>query len=173
MGYFDKSINSSMKQDASERAIYFPWAYLGKGWVLANSGTEAKLRKFMAAYNIIWGVLLIGTIFLTKDPVETKLLLCYIPAMLALFCFGTFRILAGCQVSGETLTFNEYYTAAAKGSNKVALLLGLLGCVAVFGLSVYASMHAKSLSDKAVCVFGMGFFALGAGKMLYLLKLKR
>jgi len=172
MGYFNRSVDNSIKRDASGRTIYYPWTYWGEGRVIEDPATEAVLRNFVSAYNISWVLIIIGSMFFSDPDRQTALLLGAVPVMLMFFHFITRRILRGCPVSEEALTFKEYHTAVIKNLSEGALLLILICCVAVSGLSGWAFLYTKSLSDKAICILGLILFGLGAAQTVYQLKLK-
>ena len=169
----ERPFNNSVKKDAAGRTVYFPWFYLGKGRVIENAGTEARMRKVVKVYNFTWMVLVLAFSIFFQD--KTRLLIFAMPLMWALFHLASRLVLAGCPVSAEKLTFREHSAAVAKSFNEVALFLVLLFAVIGTGVCLWAVAAMPAQADpvgKAIVIFGIFFLGLASANIAYLFSLK-
>ena len=132
----ERPFNNSVKKDFVGRTIYFPWLYLGKGYIIESADTEARMRKVVIIYNFIWMILVLafGVVFQNKS----RFLILAMPVMWMLFHFVARGVLAGCAVSAEKLTFREHNATVAKNFNEVGLFLFLLCALAFTGVCLWA-----------------------------------
>lgn len=174
MGHFDKWVDVRLKKDPSGRSVYFPRAYWGNGRVIQNPEVEIRLRKFAVAYNIAWSFILLALVVLfANGEIQIFLSLASILFMYGVQFFWTRHILTDCPISEEKLTFTEFQKAEAGCADKIVLSLLTLVCIFFAAASSYGLITVQSLHSRAIGVFGLLFFGLGAAKFIYQLVLKR
>lgn len=172
MGHFDKWVDARLKKDPSGRSVYFPWAYWGNGRVIQSAEVETKLRKFAVTYNIIWSILIALVVLFTESDIQILLCLVSIPFMYGVQFFSTRYILTGCPISEEKLSFTEFQKAEAGYIKELVLFLFILVCIVLAAASFYGLVTVQSLHGRAIGIFGLVFFGLGAAKFIYLLTLR-
>lgn len=170
----ERPFNNCVKKDSAGHTVYFPWSYLGKGRIIESAATEARMRRAVKIYNLIWAVLVLtfGVFFQDKS----RFLIFAMPAMWLLFYFISSVVLAGCPASPEKLTFREHNSAVAKNFNEVALFLCLLIALVFTAVCIWTLSAALSkptaLGDKAIVFFGIFFFGLASANLAYIFSLK-
>lgn len=172
MGHFDKWVDARLKKDSSGRPVYFPRAYWGNGRVIQSPEVEIRLRKFAVAYNISWSVLVAFAVLFTDNDTQILLFLVSIPVMYGVQFFWTRYLLTGCPISEEKLSFTEFQKAEAGYVKELVLFIFTLVCIVLAAASFYGLVTVQSLHGRAIGIFGLVFFGLGAAKFIYQLTLK-
>lgn len=172
MGHFDKWVDARLKKDPSGRSVYFPRAYWGNGRVIQSPEVEIRLRKFAVTYNITWSILIALVVLFTEGDIQILLCLVSIPSMYSVQFFWTRYILTDCPISEEKLSFTEFQKAEAGYVKELVLFLFTLICVVLAAASFYGLITVQSLHGRAIGIFGLVFFGLGAAKFMYQLTLK-
>jgi hypothetical protein len=140
MGYFDGLADASFKKDSNGKDVFYAWGVLGKGRVLPDEATKAKLRTFVIRYyQIMLPIAILLGIFRL-----------WLPAILVLtvltlgFYLYVNHLTKACPICTEKLTLKESYKNSAKSHNTLMLwfllfasLLFVLGGMWMFLKGIY------------------------------------
>jgi hypothetical protein len=159
MGYFDGLANSSFKQDAQGRELFFPYGILGKGRVLPDAETTVAIRAKVVNF---YKVLMFAGIPLMVVLVNLPGGVVAVAAVGVIACIGSwlyFRSLtAGLAVSDERLSYAEAQRNSAQGHSYLGLIvLSILSLVFVLaGLFLLAVDDAEVRLIAIACIVLFG-----------------
>jgi len=60
MGYFDDLFDGIFKTNSKGNSFFYPWGFLGKGYILPDAKTKQKILNVIANYYIISFIFLLG-----------------------------------------------------------------------------------------------------------------
>ncbi len=167
MGYFDGLTSGSFKTAPDGRRLFYPWGYLGRGYVLPSDDTADRLRRQLKTYYIVMLVGIVGTsgfrAFITSAVVAGVCIIFY--------AIWASRQVAGLQPAGEAMTFGESSAAQARAFGPRALWL-LEICSLLFvagGIFMYLSDPAKWPMALVTTIF----FGCCAASIGYLIHVRR
>lgn len=119
MGYFEGLTNASFKKDRSDTTVFYPFGALGRGRVVPDQDTEARIRTFIARFY--------KTSFLSMFAVGLFVGRVWVMVLLPILCgwfyFGSSSLTRSLPYSEEKLTLKESYTNSAAGHNKSTLVI--------------------------------------------------
>lgn len=164
MGYFEGLADASFKKDSNGNNVFYPWGVLGKGRVLPNETTKAKLRTFVIRYYQI----------MLPTAILLGIFRLWLPAILVLtlltlgFYLYVNLLTKDCPICTEKLTLKESYKNSANSHNTLMLWLLLL-------VSLLFMMGGIWLFFKGRLFIGLGsvvFFGLCSAVIILMLKVK-
>ena len=165
MGYFDGLADASFKKDSNGNDVFYAWGVLGKGRVLPDEATKAKLRKFVIRYyQIMLPIAILLGIFRL-----------WLPALLVLtaltfgFYFYVNQLTKNCPICTEKLTLKESYRNSANSHNTLMLWFMLL-------VSLLFVIGGMWMFIKGRLFLGLGivvFFGLCSAAFILMIKVKR
>jgi hypothetical protein len=165
MGYFDGLTSGSFKTAQDGRRLFFPWGYLGRGYVLASEPDAERLRRQVKLYYVVTLVAIVGTsglhAFLTSAAVAG--------ACIVFYALWARRQVAGLQPAGEAMSFRESSVSQAREFGARALWL-LEICSLLFvagGIFMYVSDPANRRVALLTFIF-FGCCAVAIGYMLFI-----
>jgi uncharacterized membrane protein (UPF0136 family) len=163
MGYFDGLTSGSFKTAPDGRRLFYPWGYLGRGYVLPSDDTADRLRRQLKTYYIVMLVGIVGTsgfrAFITSAVVAGVCIVFY--------AIWANRQVAGLQPAGEAMTFGESSALQARAFGPRALWL-LEICSLLFvvgGIFMYLTDPAKRPMALVTTIF-FGCCAASIGYMI-------
>lgn len=165
MGYFDGLADASFKKDSNGKDVFYAWGVLGKGRVLPDEATKAKLRKFVIRYyQIMLPIAILLGIFRLWLPA-----LLVLTALTLGFYFYVNQLTKNCPICTEKLTLKESYRNSANSHNTLMLWLMLVASL----LFVVGGMW---MFIKGRLFLGLGsvvFFGLCSAAFILMIKVKR
>ena len=110
MGYFDGLTSGSFKTARDGRKLFFPWGYLGRGYVLASEQDAERLRGKLKAYYVVMLVAIVAT------SGSHAFILSAVIAALAIVFYAIWarRQVAGLQPADEAMSFREASASQAR-----------------------------------------------------------
>lgn len=167
MGYFEGVSSLYIKKDGEGRAVFYPWGVFGKGYVLPDEARESGMRRFLKTYTIT----VIAAFAITAAFGLGWLIAALVGAM-AWFFLAVKRMLKGCPVSAEKMTFRESYSNAGRSHNAVTLWVLLLISLFFTFIGFFLAWRGYPAPQSAVMgLAGLIFGALSAA-YVYMLKVK-
>src|SRR3954469_20648308 len=153
MGYFDGLANSTFKKDAQGRDLFYPNGMLGKGRIIPDAETAAKLRdKVVQFYKLFMFGGLPAIVILVNVPGGIPILV----AVGVIATVGTwffFRSLArDLPVSDERLGYREAQRNAARGHSYFGLVM--LAVISFFMTAM--GFFVLMIGDQEVFWIGFG-----------------
>ena len=165
MGYFDGLADASFKKDSNGNDVFYAWGVLGKGRVLPDEATKAKLRKFVIRYyQIMLPIAILLGIFRL-----------WLPALLVLttltfgFYFYVNQLTKNCPICTEKLTLKESYRNSANSHNTLMLWLMLLASLLFVAAGMWMFIKGRLFLGLGVVVF----FGLCSAAFILMIKVKR
>jgi len=115
MGYFKNLTETSFKLDKEGNTIFFPWGFIGKGYILPSKILETKIRRFLLGYYLISLILVI----LIGAFLDLWILVFILgPIAILIWIFQAWRFIRGLQQSPVRLTVKDNAKKLfAKGSS--------------------------------------------------------
>jgi hypothetical protein len=152
------------KVDESGTPLFYPWGSLGKGYIVKDKKTEAKIRNFIAYYYVCLFILMAAFVF---AGYAYYLFILLLPVFIV-WEIGT-RALTKTLVATEIrLTFSESMKLFARARNRVTLLLTAVLSLIFLILSVKTFLSHRSFWLGLAVVF---FIVMALGNW-YVFKLK-
>jgi len=165
MGYFDGLADASFKKDSNGNDVFYAWGVLGKGRVLPDEATKAKLRKFVIRYyQIMLPIAILLGIFRL-----------WLPALLVLtaltfgFYFYVNQLTKNCPICTEKLTLKESYRNSANSHNTLMLWLMLLASLLFVAAGMWMFIKGRLFLGLGIVVF----FGLCGAAFILMIKVKR
>ena len=167
MGYFDGLTSGSFKTAQDGRRLFYPWGYLGSGYVVASQQDAERLRRQLKTYYIVMLVAIVGTsavhAFVTSAAVAAICIIFYE--------IWVRRQVAGLQPAGEAMSFGESSASQARAFGPRALWL-LEICSLVF-IAGGIFMYVADPANRLMALFTLVFFGCCAAAIGYLLVARR
>ena len=167
MGYFDGLTSGSFKTAQDGRRLFFPWGYLGRGYVLASDDEAERLRRQLKTYYIVMLVGILGTsgfhAFITSAVVAGVCIVFY--------TIWAHRQVAKLEPAGEAMSFRDSSTLQARAFGARALwLLEICSLLFVAG-GIF--MYVADPANRAVAMLTTIFFGCCAAAIGYMLVVRR
>jgi len=173
MAYRDRA-DLYFKTASDGRRLFFPWLYLGQGYLLASEQDYERLRRRFKAYqsasmNLAWLALPAIFVWLHSQYFLSGIFL-VIALWIAFGLIWTRHLAAGLEATNERLSLDETFLAAARQLGSAKLWLAEIGCLAFLLMS--AVLFIVGRADWIV-LCGAVFFGFGAVSLGYQLILLR
>src|SRR5262245_2972311 len=124
MGYFDGLTNASFRKDAQGRDLFYPHGVFGKGRIIPDAQTAARLRASMKRFYIVLFVAFLPLIVIANVMhLPILYLVIFALAVMALSVAHMLKLAQGLPYSDERLTYRESLQNSARGHNKAILIL--------------------------------------------------
>lgn len=153
MGYFDGLTSGSFKTAQDGRRLFFPWGYLGRGYVLASDQEAERLRRQVKAYYVVMLVAIVAT-----SGVHAFMLSAAVAALAIVFyAVWARRQVARLQPAQEAMSFGESAQAQARayGPGKLWMLeASSLAFVAIGGFLYVAEPANRTMALLTIVFFG-------------------
>jgi hypothetical protein len=162
MGYFDGLTSGSFKTTPDGRRLFYPWGYLGRGYVLPSDDTADRLRRQLKTYYIVMLVAIVGASGFRAFTSAVVAGVCIV-----FYAIWASRQVAGLQPAGEAMSFRESSAAQARtfGARTLWLLeISSLLFVAA-GIFMYLTDPAKWPMALVTTIF-FGCCAASIGYMI-------
>lgn len=162
--YFKRLSDRLFKVDETGRTLFYPWGSLGKGYIVNDKKTEARIRNFIAYY-YAFSFISIAAFFITGF---IKYSFIFLLPVFIIWQIGTKLFTKSLEATEIRLTFSESMKKVARGRSRVTLLLtAVLSSILVI-LSVATFLTYRSVWLGLAVVF----FIVMALLNWYVLKLK-
>ncbi len=163
MGYFDALAASSFKTDDLGQVLFFPWGFLGRGYVLPTAREADRLKRTLVRVYAVVLLVVIGLVMFAPIWVAFALLVPYT----VLYALCVRRVTKDLRPAEDRLTLNESYANQAQRHSTWVLWLLLIGSLLLVagGLAMLALDPSRWLIGSASAVF-FGFCAFAILRML-------
>lgn len=159
--YFNRLADRLFKVDDKGRLLFYPWSYLGKGYIVADEANEKSIRRFVSYYYVAC-LALAAAFFVTDFMIYTAALL-----LVLVWILGVKYLTRNLKPAETKLTFTEGMTSLAKRRSKTTLVLAVLAGIFLVALSIDGYLAQKSIWIGLVVIFFTVLTALN-GYVLYL-----
>ncbi len=167
MGYFDGLTSGSFKTAQDGRRLFYPWGYLGRGYVLASEQDADRLRRQLKIYYIVMLAAIVGT-----SAVHAFVISAAVAGICIIFyAVWARRQVAGLQRAGEAMSFRDSTALQARAFGPRALWL-LEICSLLF-VAAGIFMYAADPANRLMALFTTIFFGCCAVAIGYMLVLRR
>jgi hypothetical protein len=167
MGYFDGLTSGSFKTARDGKKLFFPWGYLGRGYILASDHDAERLRRQLKTYYIVMLVGIVATsgvhAFITSAVVAG--------ACIVFYAIWARRQVAGLQPASEAMSFSESSASQARSFGPRALWLLEL-CSLLF-VVVGVFMYTADPTNRPIALVTTIFFGCCALAIGYMLVIRR
>jgi hypothetical protein len=162
--YFKRISDRLFKVDENGRTLFYPWGSLGKGYIVTDKKTEAKIRNFIAYYYACC-LISIAAFFFTDYMKYSFMLL--LPVFIV-WEIGIRSFTKNLVATEIRLTFSESMKIFAQARSRVFLLLAAVVSIIFVALSIATFITQKSMWSGLSVVF----FIVIALLNWYVLRLK-
>ncbi len=167
MGYFDGLTSGSFKTAQNGQKLFFPWGYLGRGYVLASEQDFERMRRQVKTYYVVMLVAIVAT-----SGTHAFMLSAAVAALAIVFyAVWARRQVARLQPAGEAMSFRESSTSQARAFGPRALWL-LEVCSLLF-VAGGIFMYAADPANRLMALFTVIFFGCCATAIGYMLVIRR
>jgi hypothetical protein len=167
MGYFDGLTSGSFKTTQDGRRLFFPWGYVGRGYVLASNSDAERLRRQLKIYYIVMLVAIVATsgfhAFIAAAAVAG--------ACIVFYAIWARRQVAGLRPAVEAMSFRESSASQARAFGGRALwLLEICSLLFVAG-GIF--MYVADATNRSMALFTIIFFGCCAASIGYMIAVRR
>ena len=166
MGYFDGLTSGSFKTGHDGQKLFFPWDYLGRGYVIASEQDGERMRRQLKSYYL---TLLIAIV--SASAVRAYIVSAVAAALgIVFYVIWVRRQVASLQPAGEAMSFRESSLSQARayGARKLWIMeIGALLLMAA-GVFLYVSYPAK----RPMALLTVIFFGCCAAVIGYMLVIR-
>jgi hypothetical protein len=159
MGYFDDLFDGVFKTDPKGNSIFYPWGFLGKGYILPDAKTKQKILNVIANYFIISFIFLLG-VGVYWDWLYALALL---PIFFIWYYFTYSKLTKNLLVTNSRLSLRESLKNSAN-SYKIITLWAMFAASLVFLLFFLVLLTSKKtglIEFAGVIFFGICTIAFG------------
>jgi len=161
--YFNRLANRLFKADDKGRSLFYPWGYLGKGYVITDKMIEKNIRQFIAYYYAVCFALMAGFLFTGYMKYSYFLIL----PVFIVWGFGVQYFTQNLETTEIKLTFTESMTRLAKSRSKAILLFAVLAGLFLIALGIQTYLSQRSTWAGLAVIFFIALTAVN-GYILYL-----
>ncbi len=167
MGYFDGLTSGNFKTAKDGRKLFFPWGYLGRGYVLASERDGERMRRQLKIYYIVMLAAIVGT-----SGVHAYIISAAVAVLAIIFYLIWSRYqVAGLTPSSEGLSFREASSSQARAFGpRILWLLEICALVFVAG-GVF--LYANDPASRPIALLTIVFFGCCAALISYQLVIRR
>jgi hypothetical protein len=163
VGYFDGLTSSNFKTAQDGQKLFFPWGYLGRGYVIGSEGDAERIRKQLKTYYIGLLAAIIGT-----SIVHAFILSAAVAAAGILFYAIWARSqMAELQPAGESMSFRESSASQARAFG--ARTLWLLEICALLFVAASIFIYVTDPGSRPMALLTLIFFGCCAAVTAYML----
>lgn len=189
MGFFDSVTTMNFKKDTEGRTLYYPWGYLGSGYIIKSQKKMNQIRKFHKKTLIIVFVYLLISFFtiltlnVYLDSISSVQLLKHIKiweevlwclsfvfllVYTAWYYFRIRKLIRSLQKTKEKLKITEMYKSLYKSSNLYTIIFLELFCLSGVGAGIWLLQAEETVFIDFIILGSYGFFAIVFGLMVFL-----
>jgi len=163
MGYFDGLTSGVFKTAQDGQKLFFPWGYLGRGYVVANEGDAERLRQQIKAYYMVLMAAIIATSVARVYIVSAAV------AVLGVVFYAIWvrRQAAGLQPAGETMSFRESSIAQARAYGSGRLWMMEIGALLLVAAGIF--LYVTDPANRPIALLSLIFFGCCAVAIGYML----
>lgn len=171
MRYLDNLIDRNFRKNKNGNTVFFPWGIFGRGRVLPDESTEARIRGWVRRNYFVFVPIAIG-VAVISSIVGWAWSFLLVPVCGVWVHVGTKSLVSGLPYSDERVTLKDFYATEAERHNKFILSIYLLGAVLFVLLGIYEAATSRSLSETTLGLFVIVFSGVFGTAMGYMLKIK-
>jgi hypothetical protein len=168
MGYYDGLVSVYFKNAQDGRMLYFPWLYLGRGYVIPSVSDYDRLQRQLRTYKSISLALITAAVIVLQHYVTAL----FVVSALAVGAYAVFtrHLVDGLERTDEKLYLRECLASEARTFGTSTLWLLEMGALAfvISGIVILVVDTSKWLPALGTILF----FGLGAAQFAYLLVLR-
>lgn len=170
MGYLKGITEINFKTDDEGRTLFYPWGFLGKGYLLPDEAKIEKIKRYKKIYHIIT----IPCISILAVSILGGCVYCFAIMLIfpLLYFGGTAMLLKGVPFVPDTkLSFKESYENSSKAHN-ICTLWVMLACSILFTLAgvILIFLDKTSWVIGLICIL---FFGACSCVFSYMIKVKK
>ena len=153
MGYFDGFADIYIKTDVRDRALFFPWAPFGKGYVVPDREALRDLRQELVRQSFIIGAIAITAIFGFNTALAGLVVYAISLVFYALWVRDETRYW---RIADEKMSFMELMKKSALGFHPVIVLVPFL----LWAFITVMNLHEIATDNPAADLGYTAFAAL-------------
>jgi hypothetical protein len=166
MGIFDGMTSSNFKTAQDGRRLFFPWGYMGRGYVLASEQDGERMRRWLKTYYLAMLAAIVAT-----SGAHAFIVSAAIAGLGVLFhAIWARRQVAGLQPAGETMSFRESSASQARAFG--ALSLWLLEICSLLFVAAGIFIYIADPTNRPVALLALVFFGCCAAVLGYMLVIR-
>lgn len=163
MGYFDGLTSGNFKTAHDGRRLFFPWGYMGRGYVLDSQAGDERLRRQIKIYYLVMLVALVGISAAHAFAISAAVAV----AGLVFYTIWIRRQVAGLQPTGETMSFRESSASQARAFGARSLWLLEIGALLFVAAGVF--IYVTDPTSRPMALLTLVFFGCCAAVIGYML----
>ena len=159
MGYFDSLFDGFFKTDSKGKSSFYPWGFLGKGYILPDAKTKQKVLGIITYYFISSLILMLGVgVFW-----DWLFALALLPIFFMWYYFTYSKLTKELLVTNSGLSLRESFKNSAKSHNIITLWAMFIASLAVFLFFIVLLTSKKTglIEFAGAIFFGISTIAFG------------
>lgn len=161
MGYFDGLTSGNFKTAQDGRRLFFPWGYMGRGYVLASPEGGERMRRQLKMYYLAMLVALVGISSAHAFVISAAV------AGIVFYAIWVRRQVAGLQPTGETMSFRESSASQARAFGATSLWVLEIGALLFIAAGVF--IYVTDPTSRPMALLTLVFFGCCAAVIGYML----
>lgn len=157
MGYFDGFADIYIKTDVRDRALFFPWAPFGKGYVVPDREALRDLRHELVRQSFIIGAIAITAIIGFNTALAGLAVYAVSCVFYALWVRDETRYW---RIADEKMSLRESLENSMRSFHPVVPLIPFLIWMAVIGLNISLIVNNNPAADPGFTAFAALIAAL-------------
>lgn len=166
MGYFDGLTSGNFKTAEDGRRLFFPWGYLGRGYVLASEQDGERMRRQLKMYYLVLLLAIVGV-----SSAHAFILSAAVAGLgIVFYTIWARRQVAGLQPAGETLSYRESSASQARAFG--ARSLWVLEIVSLLFVAGGILIYVTDPASRPMALLTLIFFGCCAAAIGYMLVIR-
>jgi hypothetical protein len=156
MGYFDGLVDGLFKTDEAGTRLFYPNGIIGRGYILPDEPTKAKVRKSLKRWYMIGLPLIIGV--QASFGWEPNVFF-VAPILISLYYILIRKHLKGLSLTEKKFSYSESIRNSTKLHNLITLIFLFLFSICFIGGGIYVMIympHEWFLGLSCILFFGFG-----------------
>ena len=168
MGYFDGLSTGPFKRNKSGQTVFYPWGIAGRGYVIPDEATEARLRKFVRSSMQLSIPAIIGAQVVSGPALSLTIFAVFV----LWFALRVRTLVRSLPLSSERLTLKEHAATSAKAYGKPTLWFLLTCSVIMLAAALFLVFAGPSSSARVTGLACLVFFGPGVILFAYMLRVQ-
>ena len=169
MGYFDGLGSGPFKRNKSGQIVFYPWGIAGRGYVIPDEATEARVRKFVRSSMQLSIPAIIGAQVVSGPALSLSIFAGFV----LWFAFRVRTLVGSFPLSPERLTLKEHAATSAKAYGKPTLWFLLTCSVIMLAAALFLVFVGRSIGDRMIALACILLFGAAAMLFGYMLRVRR
>lgn len=166
MGYFDGLTSGSFKTGHDGQKLFFPWGYLGRGYVIASEQDGERMRRQLKSYYIALMIAIVGV-----SAARAYIVSAVVAGLgIVFYVIWARHQVARLQPAAEAMSFRESSVSQARAYGARKLWMLEIGALVLMAAGVF--LYISDPADRPMALLTLIFFGCCAAAIGYMLVIR-